>query len=182
MQYESDMSKKFNAAENLWYKHVVTFFSSGETTDGVPKSQWSCKIHVLLGVMVTSTAKQWVFRMDGHGEQHKSKLKDFISEQHTFFQQCSQSWASVGFVMNHWIFVISDETQCMSYQCFSDTATGVGLEWNQCRTGVGWCRLEVCGCKEGAGKVSQIPSYFAGEGADKKFQPGYDFNAAKLDG
>jgi len=31
--YESDMSQKFNATENLWFKGIARFSSGGETTD-----------------------------------------------------------------------------------------------------------------------------------------------------
>jgi len=36
---ESDMSKKFNATQSLWYKGVATFSSGDETTDGVSGTQ-----------------------------------------------------------------------------------------------------------------------------------------------
>jgi len=39
---ESDMSKKLNATEGLWYKSVETFSSEGETTD------WSFQLSVIL--------------------------------------------------------------------------------------------------------------------------------------
>jgi len=37
---KSDMSKKFNVTESLWYKSLATFFSGGKTTD------WSFQLSV----------------------------------------------------------------------------------------------------------------------------------------
>ena len=88
---ESDMSKKANATESLWYKGVATFSSGGETRD------WCFQISLIsqgIGVMAISAAADRVFSMDDHVvNSRRENLKRSSVNDILFFKQCSENEA-----------------------------------------------------------------------------------------